>query len=209
MYKYKGLSKEQFILKAKSFGTFAQSKSEVLVQSAVEIRMLVWVWNWWNNMKRVREFHCNKSSDTFCYICGKYTTISDRRKITSQVRIQYKDYFKIEVQHQGKCWVPHIICNNCRLILNKWARKEAGRHFTFKSPMIWRDPVDHETNCYICSTNIYGYSKRNKDATAYATVDSVTVPVTRGKNVGKFPHNWIQLAVINAFSQIAHWFFPW
>lgn len=97
-------------------------------------------------MKSVRGFHCNKSFDFFCYICGKYTAIAERDKISKKVQSRYKDYFKREMDHLDKCWVPHVVCSTCRTILAKWALKVEGRHFAFKTPMIWRDPVDHQSN---------------------------------------------------------------
>lgn len=128
---------------------------------------------------KVREFRCNKSADSFCHVCGKFTTISERCTITQKLKTLYKAYFNIEVQHQDKCWTSHIMCNNCRLTLSKWGKNMEGRRFTFKTPMIWRDPVNHQTNCYICLTNIFGFSSRNKDKIVYATVDSVVLPVPR------------------------------
>lgn len=50
-------------------------------------------------------------------------------------------------------------------------------HLSFGSPMIWTDPIDHQRNCYICLTNVFGYSGRNRDAIQYANIDSVTRPV--------------------------------
>lgn len=126
-------------------------------------------------MPKVREFKCNKTSDLFCYVCGLYTPISERRPISNRYRVLYKEYFKIEISNQEKCFVPHVICYTCVRFLNKWAKGEG--HFSFGRPMIWRDPVNHETNCYICKTNVYGFSRRNKQSISYATVDSVDLPV--------------------------------
>lgn len=126
-------------------------------------------------MKRVREFNCNKSSDFFCYICGKYTLIGDRRNINQRIRDLYKQYFKLDISNQDKCWVPHIACASCVSVLLKWTKGEAN--FSFGQPMIWRDPINHETNCYICLTNVSGYGRRNKHELNYANVDSVTLPV--------------------------------
>lgn len=129
--------------------------------------------------KRVREFHCNKSADSFCYVCGKFTAIGERKEITKLVRTLYAAYFEnMQIEHQDKCWTS----NTCRTTLSKWGRKVEGRHFTFKTPMIWRDPVNHQTNCYICLTIIFGFSSRNKDAIVYAPVNSITLPVPRSND---------------------------
>lgn len=126
-------------------------------------------------MSQVREFLCNKSSDLFCYTCGKFTTIDKRKHITKRIKGLYKAYFNIEIENQTKCWVPHTICSTCHRNLHKWGNNEG--HMSFGRPMIWRDPINHETNCYICLTKTYGYSRKIKDLVMYAVVDSVTHPV--------------------------------
>lgn len=126
-------------------------------------------------MKRPREFHCNKSSDSFCYICGLFTLIDQRRQLNRRVCELYKLYFDIEVSNQDKCWVPHIVCRTCHATLFNWA---AGRgHMNFGRPMIWRDPIDHKTNCYVCVTKTFGFTRKNKQNIKYAKVDSVTFPI--------------------------------
>lgn len=132
-------------------------------------------------MKRAREYHCNKSSDSFCYICGQWTPISGRRPITHQIRDLYQKYFNIEILNEDKCWVPHYICSKCRLGLHKWSKNQG--HLSFGKPMLWRDPINHQTNCYICLTKVSSYSRRTKDNVKYAVVDSVTLPVPHSANL--------------------------
>lgn len=134
-------------------------------------------------MNTVREFRCNKSADLFCYVCGEYTLINQRRIINQRIKEVYKQYFNIDITNQDKCWVPHIICDSCRTTLQAW---KAGKlvhggnekiHMRFGRPMIWRDPIDHEKNCYICMTNVYGYSGKNKHLIEYPSVESISLPV--------------------------------
>lgn len=126
-------------------------------------------------MKRVREYMCNKSSDSFCYICGLFVPIANRRNINQQIKINYSLYFGMEIKNQDSCWVPHIVCSTCKSSLDRWSKNKG--HLSFGRPMIWRDPLNHQTNCYICLTDIFGFSVRNKNAIQYAKVDSVTLPV--------------------------------
>lgn len=118
-------------------------------------------------MSQVREFHCNKSADLFCYVCGLYTPISQRRKINEPIKNMYKQYFNIDIANQDKCWVPHTICMTCRLGLLGWfeGKTVSGGHeklhLTFGRPMLWRDPIDHQRNCYICSTILMGLQGGN------------------------------------------------
>ena len=127
-------------------------------------------------MEHVRQYLCNKSADSFCYICGLFVPINQRRYINEQIKDNYFKYFGIQIQNQDKCWNPHVVCSTCRLGLNKWSKNKGG-HLAFATPMIWREPFNHQTNCYICLTNINGFNARNKHRIEYATVDSVTLPV--------------------------------
>lgn len=126
-------------------------------------------------MKRARQYLCNKSSDSFCYACGLFAPISTRRYINEQHKDLYLKYFGIEIKNQDTCWVPHTICSSCRNGLTMWSKNQG--HMNFGTPMIWRDPVNHQTNCYICLTDIFGFSSKTKQNIAYAAVSSVTLPV--------------------------------
>lgn len=126
-------------------------------------------------MQNDREYRCNKSSDMFCYICGRLTMIGQSCPITPQIRELYKQYFNINIANQEKCWVPHIVCNSCRLGLNEWYKGKG--HFTFGRPMVWRDPINHINNCYICLTNVAGFSAKTIKYVNYPTVDTVTHPI--------------------------------
>lgn len=132
-------------------------------------------------MDHVRQYLCNKSSDSFCYICGLFVPISQRRHLNEQVKINYFKYFGIEVKNQDMCWVPHGVCSSCKMGLDRWAKDEG--HLKYGKPMIWRDPFNHETNCYICLTDIVGFNARNRHSVKYAVVDSVTLPVLHSEEI--------------------------
>lgn len=132
-------------------------------------------------MKRVRQYLCNKSSDSFCYVCGLFVPISDRRQISDKLKLLYLQYFGMEVRNQEFCWVPHVACSTCRRGLERWSQNK--EHLKFGVPMIWRDPINHQTNCYICLTNIVGFSARNRHRVTYANVSSVTLPVPHSQDI--------------------------
>src|SRR5271165_4701345 len=54
---------------------------------------------------------CVNSPDSFCYICGCYTLLRQRRNITSFVMRAYKAYFEVPLGDQDKKWTPHIVCH--------------------------------------------------------------------------------------------------
>ena len=56
-----------------------------------------------------RRRQCENRPDAFCYICGCFTLIRQRRNITSFVRRAYKAYFELALEDQDKKWA-HIFC---------------------------------------------------------------------------------------------------
>jgi len=97
-----------------------------------------------------------------------------RDKFTDSLKTKYKETFGIETSRMDNHWTPKTICVTCRLKLTK--RKTQ----TFASPMIWRKPIDHETDCYFCLTNVCGYNRITKSSISYASVKSVTFPILLG-----------------------------
>lgn len=80
-----------------------------------------------------------------------------------------------------------MICSTCHLGLNRWIKGEG--HLRFGRPMLWRDPVDHQNNCYICITKVYGHSRKTGHSIAYANVDSVSKPIDHSESLPIPPLN--------------------
>lgn len=57
--------------------------------------------------------------------------------------------------------------------------KNAKRFF---SPMLWREPVHHQTDCYFCLCKTTGYNAKSKKVAEYPNVQSVTFPVPITQN---------------------------
>lgn len=119
---------------------------------------------------------CKNSSDVFCYICGQYTMVAHRRKITPEISKIYKLYFGCPLGDQDKPWAPHVVCNGCCSLLRDWINKRKVS-FRFAVPMIWREPKDHHSDCYFCAVNTTGYSSKNKHQIVYPNLDSAIRPV--------------------------------
>ena len=63
-----------------------------------------------------RKRQCENKPDAFCYICGCFTLIRQRRNITSFVRLIIKrilDLLLVTKTRNG----PHILCHNCEEML--------------------------------------------------------------------------------------------
>ena len=98
---------------------------------------------------------CKNSPDSYCYICGSFTLKRCKRQLLSHVMKLYELYFGCKVGDQDKRWAPHVCCVGCSSSLSAWY-KGTGSGLTFGVPMIWREPLDHSTDCYFCLTDIQG-----------------------------------------------------
>ena len=56
---------------------------------------------------------CLNKASSFCYVCGDFTTVAQRRTITSLLRTAYFHYFDCKIGDQDKSWAPHICCKPC------------------------------------------------------------------------------------------------
>ena len=134
---------------------------------------------------------CKNKSDAFCYVCGCYTFVRQRRNITLFVKRACKAYFEIPLGDQDKKWSPHIVCHNCEEMLRDWT-KGKRKGLPFGVPMVWREPQDHVTDCYFCLVNTNGVGKKNRHKISYASIPSAILPIPHSE---QFP-----VPVFNVFS---------
>lgn len=136
-----------------------------------------------------RRHQCANKPDAFCYICGCFTLIRQRRNITSFVRRAYKAYFGLTLGDQNKKWAPNSVCHNCEEMLRDWT-KGKRKGLPFGIPMTWREPKDHTSDCYFCLVNTEGIDKKNRHEITYPSIlsairptlhsDELPVPVFNG-----------------------------
>lgn len=125
---------------------------------------------------------CKNQTDLFCYVCGSFTIKSQRRSITAEIKQLYRLYFGCPLGDQDKLWAPHVICTSCSSGLRDWAKKRK-QSMPFAIPMIWREPRNHDDDCYFCLVNVTGYSSRNKHKIIYPNCDSAMRPVPHDKTL--------------------------
>jgi len=119
---------------------------------------------------------CLNNPDNFCYICGQFTLKQQKRKIDFKTKKAYKLYFGCEIGDQDKKWAPHICCSSCTSGLKRWI--EGSRpSMPFAVPMIWREQIDHTTDCYFCLTKTTGFTSRSKNRIIYPDLPSAIRPV--------------------------------
>lgn len=120
--------------------------------------------------------NCKNQADSFCYICGELTLKRCRRRLTPRVKKLYELYFGCRLGDQDKNWAPHICCVKCASSLSAWANRSGGG-LKFGVPMVWREPKDHCTDCYLCLTDISGRNCKGKKAIVYPNLPSAIRPV--------------------------------
>jgi len=104
---------------------------------------------------KVMKRNCANHRDRFCYICGQVTFQENRSLITTFIKRTYHNYFGMKLGDQDKSFAPHKGCKTCVEVL------------PFGIPMVWREGVDHTTDCYFCMTNLNGISRKKKHHLKY------------------------------------------
>lgn len=137
---------------------------------------------------------CINHPDTFCYICGEFTTRKQRRPISKRLKISYGMYFKCQLGDQDKKWAPHITCTRCNSKLTQWLNGK-NEHLPFAIPMVWREPKNHVDDCYFCLTNVNGFSSKNKKHIEYPNVPSAIRPIPHAQDlpVPTPPSTWEEI----------------
>ena len=77
--------------------------------------------------------------DFFCYVCGCYTLLHQRRNITSFVKRAYKTYFSISLGDQDKKWSSHIVFITVRKCFTI-GQKENERDCLLEFPLFGGNP---------------------------------------------------------------------
>lgn len=133
-------------------------------------------------MASISRQKCVNSPDAFCYICGCYTLLRQRRRITSFIRRAYQAYFEVPLGDQDKRWAPHIVCHNCEEMLRDWT-KGKRKGLPFGVPMVWREQRDHISDCYFCIVNTKGIGKKNRHSVTYPSIPSAIRPVPHSAQI--------------------------
>lgn len=125
---------------------------------------------------------CKKKPDNFCYICGEFTLVAQRKLLTALVKKAYHLYFGCKLGDQDKAWAPKICCNTCSRTLTGWM-KGSHKSMKFAIPMIWREPQNHVNDCYFCMTDIKGFSSKSKHKIQYHNIPSARRPVPHDESM--------------------------
>jgi len=103
-------------------------------------------------------------------------------------------YFGCKIDDQDKSWAPHVCCNTCATNLRQWLNR-TKKSMAFAVPMIWREPIDHTSNCYFCLVPAIdkGLSKKKKATVKYPNIPSALRPVPHdeGLPVPELPESFL------------------
>lgn len=92
-------------------------------------------------------FPCLNKINHFCYVCGKYEAKKGLRQITDGLQDKYAECFGKCMKHLDKPWTPDNICNSCRVMLNRFNKKNCITKAVIE-PVVWREPSDHSNDCF-------------------------------------------------------------
>lgn len=119
--------------------------------------------------------------NNFCYVCGRFTIMPSRRKISSEIQKLYEDYFA-QCVHSCVPWAPSIVCTSCIVYLNKW--KISGAAMPFGVPMIWIDSKVHDSaECYACVNNVFGMNRLKSASFSYIATKYSQLPLLHSAEI--------------------------
>lgn len=124
---------------------------------------------------------CVNNPNSFCYVCGEFTTSGNKKPICEFIKLTYMECFGFPIEDQNKTWVPHIICNSCYSSFRMCKNGNRSR-FRFDTPMIWREPRNHHDDCYFCMVNLKGANRKKRRGLKYPNLDSARRPISHSQN---------------------------
>lgn len=115
--------------------------------------------------------------NSFCYVCGLFTTKQHSRKISNTISDAYEKCFAT-TYHQD-WYTPEVICECCNRGLIGW--KKRNRRFKFTKPVDWLHRTEHSSQfCYFCKNNeqikSHAVSYKFREQIVFESVESV-VPI--------------------------------
>lgn len=122
--------------------------------------------------------NCENLVNHFCIVCGNYFPSGFLENLTTNLLSSYDECFGLSSQDFiDNSWVPNSICRTCQSSLSYWKSGVRSKQ-PFFSPMIWREPRNHENDCFFCANKHFlGASKKTKINLRYTLTESVTMPV--------------------------------
>ena len=74
------------------------------------------------------------------------------------------------------------MCKTCTEQLRQWTNGKR-KSLKFGVPMVWREPRNHNDDCYFCIVNITGINRNNRSKWKYPDLASARRPVPHSDEV--------------------------
>ena len=87
----------------------------------------------------------------------------------------------MQLGDQDKDWAPHTVCKNCTERLRLWTK--GTRTLAFGIPMIWREPLNHESDCYFCAFNTNGINRKKRIDIKNPDLESARRPIPHSDEI--------------------------
>lgn len=132
------------------------------------------------------EIFCNKR-DLFCFICGKFTSLKNKRGRTDLFASLYSAYYEMEWIEEN--YVPKVGCSACFSSLSRWSKKIREKP-KYKVPVTWCNPGQHnEQECYFC-VNVFAskLTSIKKDTIEYIGTQHTMLPIAHNTDSPPLNH---------------------
>lgn len=127
------------------------------------------------------------SLDHFCYCCGCFTSLSNRRHMSENFIALYRRYFDQPLISDW--YVPMFACKTCCNKLLGWIKTAGQVQMNFGVPMVWSTPKEGKhtkENCYGCVNYVAGLNMKAVAKTEkhiYISVPSAQTTIPFGGNI--------------------------
>lgn len=129
--------------------------------------------------EEIKMFHC-VHKDTFCFICGHFTSQKNKRSKSEKFQLFYRSYYESEWVDEE--YAPKIGCSFCFKNLGEWYGKKIEKP-KYKVPMFWFNPGEHNAqNCYFCLNFVLGTNTPKKGSLQYVPTQYAVLPIEHNEN---------------------------
>lgn len=121
---------------------------------------------------------CLKNRRFFCIMCGEQNVAKNLLHFSENIFEIYKACFRVldDISRTyPNPWTPQVICRTCESRLRRW--KNGERKMVFSSPMIWRQSINHDEDCYFCKNMKSGINTRKRVSHHPVVTSTITLPV--------------------------------
>ena len=86
-----------------------------------------------------RSHNCQQDTDNFCYVCGNFEIVKNRRKFSEANKDLYFKCFNMSIVEEDKPSVPNSICCTCLTMMNRFEKTKTSKFLKFAVPTYGED----------------------------------------------------------------------